>query len=78
MANIAAVRELDSNGTNFGFNSRSLSRQAGEFGHNDFYPIPFAAAHMNRKIKGKNVLQAMVLIDEIRGRLAEVFPLKNY
>jgi hypothetical protein len=36
-ANVAAVREWDSNGTVFGYNEK-LNHKAGEFGHNDFYP----------------------------------------
>src|SRR6478736_4058266 len=39
VANCAAVREWDSNGTNFGFNPE-LGHTAGEFGHNDFYSVP--------------------------------------
>ena len=76
LANCAAVREWDANGTNFGFNPQQ-NATAGEFGHNDFYPVAIAAAQS----KGLNGLQAslgMLLIDEIRGRLAEVFSLKDY
>jgi 2-methylcitrate dehydratase len=76
VANSAAVREWDSNGTNFGFNPR-LNHAAGEFGHNDFYPVVVAACQ-ERGLDGKTALRAMVLIDEIRGRLAEVFSLKSY
>ena len=39
LANCAAVREWDSNGTNFGYNPE-LGHTAGEFGHNDFYAVP--------------------------------------
>src|SRR5688572_22071133 len=35
VANCSAVRELDANGTNFGYNPRT-GYQRGEFGHNDF------------------------------------------
>ena len=42
-ANCAAVRELDANGTNFGYNPRTEYTR-GEFGHNDFYPVAVAAA----------------------------------
>jgi len=78
VANSNAVREWDSNGTVFGFNDR-LGRkfQAGEFGHNDFYPVCVAAGQM-KGLDGKTVHRAMVLSDEIRGRLAEVFSLKSY
>ena len=31
-----------------------------------------------KKLNGKDALKAMVLSDEIRGRLAEVFSLKTY
>lgn len=76
VANCAAVREWDSNGTNFGFNP-GLGHTAGEFGHNDFYPVALAAAQM-RGLDGMTALRAMILLDEIRGRLAEVFSLKSY
>ncbi|MEM9065950.1 MAG: MmgE/PrpD family protein [Planctomycetota bacterium] len=76
VANSSAVREWDSNGTNFGFNPE-LGHTAGEFGHNDFYPVPLAAAQM-LGADGATALKGMVLVDEIRGRLAEVFSLKSY
>lgn len=76
LANSAAVREWDSNGTNFGYNP-SLGHTAGEFGHNDFYPVVIAACQM-RGLDGAVALRAMLLLDEIRGRLAEVFSLKSY
>lgn len=75
-ANAAAVREWDSNGTNFGYNP-ALGHTAGEFGHNDFYAVPLAAAQL-RGLSGAAALRGMVLVDEIRGRLAEVFSLKSY
>ena len=77
VANCSAVREWDSNGTVFGY-ANDPSRQAGEFGHNDFYPVVIAAAHVNTKINGAMALKAMTLQDEIRGRLCEVFSLKTY
>lgn len=77
-ANSAAVREWDSNGTVFGFNKNVPGHQAGEFGHNDFYPVVIAAAQQNTSINGEMAAKAMILIDEIRGRLAEVFSLKTY
>src|SRR5690349_14213526 len=76
VANSSAVREWDSNGTNFGYNP-ALNHTAGEFGHNDFYPVAVAAAQLAGK-DGAFALRGMVLIDEIRGRLAEVFSLKTY
>ena len=76
VANSSAVREWDSNGTNFGFNP-SLGHLAGEFGHNDYYPVVIAACQ-ERGLDGATALKAMVLVDEIRGRLAEVFSLKTY
>lgn len=76
VANCAAVREWDSNGTNFGFNPE-LAHTAGEFGHNDFYPVALAAAQLRGK-DGAFALRGMILLDEIRGRLAEVFSLKSY
>jgi 2-methylcitrate dehydratase len=75
-ANGAAVREWDSNGTNFGFNPR-LGHTAGEFGHNDYYSVAVAAAQM-KGLGGRDAILGMILLDEIRGRLAEVFSLKTY
>ncbi|MBI2342555.1 MAG: MmgE/PrpD family protein, partial [Deltaproteobacteria bacterium] len=75
-ANCSAVRELDSNGTNFGFN-KETGDNAGEFGHNDFYPVAIAAAEQ-KGLDGKKALLGMLALDEIRGRLAEVFSLKTY
>jgi 2-methylcitrate dehydratase len=75
-ANSSAVREWDSNGTNFG-SRPSLGHNAGEFGHNDYYPVA-AAACQERGLAGREFLLGMILIDEIRGRLAEVFSLKTY
>ncbi len=77
LANCAAVREWDSNGTNFGYSAERAHHRAGEFGHNDFYAVPVAAAQM-RGLDGAAALKGMVLLDEIRGRLAEVFSLKTY
>lgn len=76
VANNAAVREWDSNGTNFGYNP-ALGHTAGEFGHNDFYGVAVAACQQ-RGLDGKTALRAMLCLDEIRGRLAEVFSLKTY
>jgi 2-methylcitrate dehydratase len=75
-ANASAVREWDSNGTNFG-HDEARGRTAGEFGHNDYYPVAIAAA-TEAGLDGNATLRVMLLIDEIRGRLAEVFPLRKY
>jgi 2-methylcitrate dehydratase len=75
-ANSSAVREWDSNGTNFG-SDVAKGRTAGEFGHNDFYPVAVAAAR-EAGLDGDATLRLMLLIDEIRGRLAEVFALRAY
>lgn len=72
----SAVREWDSNGTNFGYNPER-GAMAGEFGHNDFYPVAVAAAQI-AGLDGKHTLVGMAVLDEIRGRLAEVFALKNH
>jgi 2-methylcitrate dehydratase len=77
-ANAAAVREWDSNGTVFGYNPSIPGHTAGEFGHNDFYGVVVAAAQVTGKVDGKTALKAMICLDEIRGRLAEVFSLKSY
>lgn len=76
LADSSAARELDSNGTNFGYNPRT-GNSRGEFGHNDFYPVCVAGA-MQKGLDGAKLLRAMLCLDEIRGRLAEVFALKNY
>lgn len=76
IANSSAVREWDSNGTNFGFDPKR-GNTAGEFGHNDFYPVAVAACQ-ELGLDGATCLRAMLLLDEIRGRLAEVFSLKTY
>jgi len=75
-ANASAVREWDSNGTNFGHDA-AKGRIAGEFGHNDYYPVAIAAAG-EAGLDGDMTLRLMLLIDEIRGRLAEVFALRKY
>ncbi len=75
-ANCSAVRELDANGTNFGYNPRT-GYTRGEFGHNDFYPVAVAAAQL-AGWDGRRTLKAMICLDEIRGRLAEVFALKDH
>ncbi len=76
LANVAAVRELDANGTNFGYNPRT-GQTRGEFGHNDFYPVALAAAQI-AGWDGRRTLLAMLCLDEIRGRLAEAFGLKDH
>ena len=47
------------------------------FGHNDFYAVPVAAAQLAGE-GGDMALRGMVCLDEIRGRMAEVFSLKTY
>jgi 2-methylcitrate dehydratase len=76
VANCSAVRELDANGTNFGYNPRTGNRR-GEFGHNDYYPVAVAAGQI-AGWDGRQTLLAMLCLDEIRGRLAEVFALKDH
>lgn len=76
LACCSAVREWDANGTNFGYNP-DRGATAGEFGHNDFYPVAVAAAQL-AGLDGRQTLVAMTVLDEIRGRLAEVFALKNH
>jgi len=72
----SAVREWDANGTNFGYNP-ARGATAGEFGHNDFYPVAVAAAQL-AGLDGRRTLVAMATLDEIRGRLAEVFKLNKH
>jgi 2-methylcitrate dehydratase len=76
LANSSAVREWDANGTNFGYNPRR-GHTRGEFGHNDYYPVAIAGAQVAH-LDGWLTLRAMLVLDEIRGRLAEVFALKDY
>ncbi len=76
VANCSAVREWDANGTNFGYDP-ARGHTAGEFGHNDYYPVAIAAAQQ-AGLDGAAALRGMLAIDEIRGRLAEVFSLKSY
>ncbi len=76
VANCSAVREMDANGTNFGYNPRTGNCR-GEFGHNDYYPVAIAAAQV-AGWDGRQSLLAMLCLDEIRGRLAEVFALKDH
>jgi len=40
--------------------------------------VVIAGCHNNPSYNGKDALKAMILVDEIRGRLAEVFSLKTY
>ena len=75
-ANCSAVREWDANGTNFGYNP-GTGNVRGEFGHNDFYPVAVAAAQQ-AGLAGRTTLRAMICLDEIRGRLAEAFALREY
>ena len=76
VANSSAVREWDSNGTNFGYNPRTGDVR-GAFGHNDYYPVAVAAAQL-AGWNGLRTLKAMICLDEIRGRLAEVFALRDH
>ena len=76
VANCSAVREWDANGTNFGYNP-TRGNTKGEFGHNDYYPVAVAAAQL-AGFDGRKTLLAMILLDEIRGRLAEVYSLKDH
>jgi 2-methylcitrate dehydratase len=76
LAGSSAAREWDANGTNFGYNP-AKGHTRGEFGHNDFYPVAIAAAQL-AGFDGRRTAKAMIAIDEIRGRLAEVFALKDH
>ena len=67
VANSSAVREWDSNGTNFGYNP-TRGAVAGEFGHNDFYPVAVAAAQ-RAGLDGAATLRAMLLVDDGKVRL---------
>jgi 2-methylcitrate dehydratase len=75
LANSSAARELDANGTNFGYNPRT-GWMRGEFGHPDFFPVAVAAAQQ-AGWDGGQLLRALLLLEEIRCRLAEVYSLKD-
>lgn len=70
-ANVSATREWEANGTVFGYNMLR-DNKAGEFGHNDYYPVVIAACQNKEQYNGEDALKGMILLDEIRGRLAEV------
>jgi 2-methylcitrate dehydratase len=76
LANSSAARELDANGTNFGYNPRT-GWMRGEFGHPDFFPVAVAAAQQ-AEWDGRQLLRALLLVEEIRCRLAEVYSLKDH
>jgi 2-methylcitrate dehydratase len=40
--------------------------------------VVIAACQSKQQYNGKDALRGMILLDEIRGRLAEVFSLKTY
>ena len=75
LANCAAVREWDANGTVFGYSEGG--GKAGEYGHNDYYGVAVAAAQA-KKLNGEQTLKGMLLLDEIRGRLCEYFSLREH
>ena len=60
VANCSAVRELDANGTNFGYDPKR-GHTRGEFGHNDFYPVAIAAAQQ-RGLNGRQTLKDLVAL----------------
>lgn len=64
------------NGSMFGYHPHKLTQRAGEFGHNDFYPVATAAAQIQH-LSGKQLLLGMLLVDEVQGRLAQSFSLKS-
>jgi 2-methylcitrate dehydratase len=78
-ANVSATHELNSNGFSLGYSFDAPERvSAGEIDHNSFYPVVIAASHINSQIDGKKALKAMILLDEIRGRLDESINLLKY
>jgi len=77
-ANVSAVREWDSNGTVFGYNHLRKEFRAGDIGHNDYYSVVIAACHNNPIYDGQDALKGMILLDEIRGRLAESYSLTTH
>lgn len=77
-ANVSAVREWDSNGTVYGYNPLREQFRAGDVGHNDYYSVVIAACQNNPIYNGEDALKGMILLDEIRGRLAEVYSLTKH
>lgn len=78
-ANVSATHDLNSNGFSLGFANDDPTRTSlGEISNNSFYPVVIAAAHVNSKIDGMKALKAMILLDEIRGRLNESIDIKEF
>lgn len=78
VANVSAIQELNANGFSLGYSFDELEKNsAGEIDYNSFYPVVIAASHMNPDINGKKALKAMILLDEIRGRLDESYDLSE-
>ena len=78
-ANIAATQDLNSNGFSLGYSFDEPERNnSGEIDFCSFYPVVIAAAHVNPKIDGKKALKAMIMLDEIRGRLKESLAISDY
>ena len=77
-ANVSAVRAFDANATIYGYDPSRKGHNAGEFGHTDYYPVVIAACQNNNKWAGKDALKGMILLDEIRGRLCEVYALRPH
>ena len=78
-ANVSATHDLNSNGFSLGFANDDPTRTSlGEVSNNSYYPVVIAAAHVNSKIDGLKALKAMILLDEIRGRLNESFDINEY
>jgi 2-methylcitrate dehydratase len=77
-ANVCAAREWDEIGYSIGIGGKSFLRQQDELGSSHLYSIVMSAAQQTDGISGRDCLKAMVLLEEIRGRLAQSFSLKDY
>lgn len=78
-ANISATQDLSSNGFSLGYSIDEPKRKnTGDIDYNSFYPVVIAASHVNPEIDGKKALKAMILLDELRGRLEESLCLREY
>jgi 2-methylcitrate dehydratase len=77
LANCSAISELNMNGSFFGYNPNFPDHGAGENTSNDFYPVVVAAASQNQGLTGGDIVKGMILLDEIRSGLAELFKLRE-
>lgn len=73
IANISAMSELDTTGVTVGYGSDGLLQNS----YSDFYPAVIIAANQNISISGDKAVKALILLDEIKGRLLEASVLSS-